>query len=162
VKPALFIDLDKCRKCRTCKAPCSYRMHPGNDGVAGLREKAEFAVICRHCENPPCVKACPSAALEKGADGIPERHRLRCVACRSCAHACPFGAILPELLRIESAVCDLCLGRLREGESPACVEGCGEGSILYGEFKSDERSFSIAAGGPLIVTAVPWRMGTDS
>jgi Fe-S-cluster-containing dehydrogenase component len=163
VKPALFIDLDKCRNCRNCSAPCSYRLHPGNDGIAGLRETAEFAVICRHCADPPCVKACPSAALESGPDGVPVRHKLRCVACRSCSQACPFGSILPELMRIEPAVCDLCLGRLGDGESPACVEGCGEGSIMTGDFEPDApRSFVSAAGGHLIVRAIPWRMGTDS
>lgn len=162
MNPVLFIDLDRCRRCRSCKAPCSYRLLRGNDGVARLRETAEFSVICRHCENPPCVKACPASALERGPDGILVRHGHRCVACRSCCHACPFGALLPELMRIEASGCDFCLGRLKDGESPACVGGCGEGSILYGDFKPDPRSRLYAVGGHLVVHAIPWGEGTDS
>jgi len=158
----LAIDLDKCRECRSCKAPCSYRMHPGNDGIARLREIAEFSDLCRRCVNPPCVKACPSGALERASTGIPERNGLLCVACRSCSHACPFGVILPELMRIDRSVCDFCLGRLKPGESPVCVEGCGRGAIRYGDFKPEEGARGRAVGEHLIVYAIPWRTGAES
>ena len=162
MEPTLYIDLEKCRACRSCKAPCSYRLHPGNDGIARLREMAEFLIVCRHCENPPCVASCPASALERGADSVPARHGLRCVACRSCVHACPFGAILPELIRIEASGCDFCAGRLKENEAPVCVGGCGEGSILYGDFKPDPGYHRYAAGKRLVVHAIPWREEPDS
>ena len=162
MKPVLVIDLEKCRECPSCKAPCSYRLHAGNDGIARLREIAEFSVVCRHCENPPCVKICPVSALERGPDGLLERHGHRCVACGSCCHACPFGALLPELMRIEASGCDFCLGRLQNGESPICVEGCGKGSILYGDFKPDPGFHLYAAGERLVVHAIPWREEADS
>jgi Fe-S-cluster-containing dehydrogenase component len=158
----LFIDLEKCRECRSCAAPCSYRLHPGNDGIARLRETAEFRIVCRHCGNPPCAASCPADAIERGADGVPERHGFRCVACRSCVHACPFGAILPETIRIEASGCDLCAGRLKENEPPVCVDGCGRGSIRYGDFKPDRDSRFYAAGKRLVVHAIPWREESDS
>lgn len=65
----LFIDLEVCNKHPGVAVPCSYFYHPDNKGVISLREIATFAIICRQCDEAPCVKSCPQDALEKQGDG---------------------------------------------------------------------------------------------
>lgn len=153
----LFIDLEKCRECGECKVSCSYFYHPFNDGVMVLRELAEFATTCRHCDEAPCVRSCPTDALEKLEDGILKRYNLRCVSCKSCSYACPFGTILPELLPYAVSRCDFCIGRLKTGESPVCVGGCTEGAIMYGEFEPDLKEHRFLVGEHLVVHSIPWK-----
>jgi Fe-S-cluster-containing dehydrogenase component len=153
----LFIDLEICRRCARCEAACSYYYHPSNDGIRSLREWAEFAVTCRKCELAPCVQACPVDALEKQEDGVVKRYNLRCVACRTCSYACPFGTILPEVIPYAVSHCDFCLGRLGEGEHPLCVGGCGERAVRYGEFEPDPKQHRFQVGEHLIVHSVPWK-----
>ncbi|MCM8798208.1 MAG: 4Fe-4S ferredoxin, partial [Candidatus Omnitrophica bacterium] len=66
----LFIDLEVCSKCPECVVKCSYFYHPQNNGITNLREFATFVLVCRHCEDAPCVNSCYHQALEKQADGI--------------------------------------------------------------------------------------------
>lgn len=128
----LVIDIEKCRHCGTCKVPCSYPLHPDNNGIARLREIAEFALSCRRCVHAPCIRVCPASALSRHPeDGIISRRTDRCVSCGSCAFACPFGAIPPEVLTGPDSVCDLCAGRLAPGESPVCVGGCDRKAISF-------------------------------
>ncbi len=133
----LFIDLEHCAQCESCVMKCSYMHHPVNDGITTLRELAHFAVICRRCEDEPCVRACPWEALEKQPDKVLKRYNMRCTSCKSCSSACPFGTIYPETIPYLVSGCDLCLGRLKEGESPVCLASCPHGGIRYGEFDED-------------------------
>jgi Fe-S-cluster-containing hydrogenase component 2 len=92
-----------------------------------------FELLCRRCKVASCVLACPFDALERREDGIIKRHNLRCVSCKSCAHACPFGTIYSELLTFYDmpyeTTCTDCLAHL-DGE-PACVAACGQGALEY-------------------------------
>jgi Fe-S-cluster-containing dehydrogenase component len=153
----LFIDLELCRKCKTCKVECSYFYHPFNDGILQLRELAEFAVSCRKCDLAPCVQSCPTEALEKQKDGIIKRYNLRCVACKTCCYACPFGTILPEVIPYAVSRCDFCVGRLQTNENPVCVVGCEEGAIQYGEFAPDPTQHYFLVGKHLVVHSIPWK-----
>jgi Fe-S-cluster-containing dehydrogenase component len=97
-----------------------------------------FALICRRCEEAPCVTACPQGALEKVPTenddaGILKRANMLCTGCGTCAIACPFGTIYTDLVPFPSSVCDRCKGRLAPGEKPLCVETCRDGSIDYRE-----------------------------
>jgi Fe-S-cluster-containing hydrogenase component 2 len=92
-----------------------------------------FELLCRRCKVASCVLACPFDALERRENGIIKRHNLRCVSCKSCAHACPFGTIYSELLTFYDmpyeTTCTDCLAHL-DGE-PACVAACGQGALEY-------------------------------
>ena len=133
----LVIDLDKCDQCDSCGVRCAYKGPQGGDqGVLALRERATYQVVCRRCEVPSCVLACPFDALERQADGVLKRHNLRCVSCKLCAQACPFGTIYPDMLPFYVSPCDACLGT---GDAePPCVETCGRGALAYREVKPDE------------------------
>ncbi len=147
----LFIDLEHCARCESCVMKCSYMHHPANDGVIALRELAHFAVICRRCEDEPCVTACPWEALEKQSDKVLKRYNMRCTSCKSCSNACPFGAIYPETIPYIVSGCDLCLGRLKEGESPVCLTSCPHGGIKYGEFNENPAENIYKVSDSLIV-----------
>jgi len=153
----LYIDLDKCRACGDCKAKCSYYYHPFNSGIQNLREIAEFSVKCRHCEEAPCIKSCPRDALEKQDDAIVKRYNMRCVSCKTCSYACPFGTILPELLPYAVSKCDYCLGRLNENDVPVCIGECPYNAIQYGDFEPNDKEYKFLVSEHLVVRAVPWK-----
>ena len=131
----LIIDLPKCKTQNLRAIRCSYKQHPGNNGVVALLEKIQFALICRKCETAPCVRACPRSALEKVPVGpnesILKRATMLCTACGTCAVACPFGTIYTELVPFAADVCDVCRHRLKDGEKPLCVQTCRDGAIDY-------------------------------
>ena len=126
----LFIDLEAFRKDKDLKVSCTYFYHSDNNGVITLREMATYALICRQCEFANCVQACPKEALEKQENGMLKRYNLRCIACKSCSVACPFGTILAEYVPFYSSQCDYCLGRVPEVEVPDCVKTCSNKDAL--------------------------------
>lgn len=149
----LFIDLDICNSdvCEECVIKCSYFFHPVNNGVISLIELATYALICRQCEEPHCVNSCPKDALEKQEDGTLVRHTVRCVSCRSCSHACPYGTIFPEILPNFGNICDYCQGR----EDYTCVPTCPYGALAIVEDDIEgENVFEL--GSRLVVRSTHW------
>ncbi len=139
----LIIDLDKCDECDQCGVRCNYFYRPGTEdhGVLGLRQRATFHLVCRRCEVPSCVDSCPFDALERQEDGVLTLHNLRCVSCKLCVHACPFGTIYPDMVPFYVCPCDQCLG---DGDSePLCVQTCSRGALAYREVDAEEAQTHI-------------------
>ncbi|HHQ47892.1 MAG TPA: 4Fe-4S dicluster domain-containing protein [Acidobacteria bacterium] len=108
-------------------------------------------LLCNHCDNPPCVRVCPTQATwKREEDGVVMMDWHRCIGCRYCIAACPYGSrsfnwvdprpYLGELnpdfpTRTKGVVekCDLCEERLAEGKVPACVEACPCGALHFGD-----------------------------
>lgn len=113
-------------------------------------------VLCNHCTQPPCVRVCPTEATwKRPSDGIVMMDMHRCIGCRYCIAACPYGArsfnwkdprpyiesIRPEYpTRTKGVVekCNFCEDRLKDGLEPACVEAArgvsgGEGALVFGD-----------------------------
>jgi Fe-S-cluster-containing dehydrogenase component len=151
----LLINLDICSACPQCVIACSYYYHPDNRGIDRLRELATYALICRHCEYGTCVQACPVEALERGADGILVRHSMRCIGCKSCAHACPFGTIYIDLLPYQLSGCDLCADRA-VNEDPLCVRTCPYGALKYQEIEEAPEKGICILNGSLAVLSHQW------
>ena len=99
------------------------RIHVNGD------DKINFAVSCRHCEDPLCVKACISGALHI-EDGCVCIDKTKCVGCYSCIMVCPYGSLSVGENGTASK-CELCLKNAC-GE-PACVNGCPNSAIVYEE-----------------------------
>jgi len=106
--------------------------------------------LCNHCDDPPCARVCPTKATWRRDDGIVGMDPHRCIGCRYCVAACPYGSRSfnwvdpkPYLARIDPAFpartkgvvekCTFCVERVDEGRPPACVEGCPEKALLFGD-----------------------------
>ena len=124
----LIIDLAKCKPQGESKVECSYKHHPENKGFDSLLEMIRFALICRKCYLAPCITACPRVALEKVPSkdqdaGALKRANMLCTGCGSCAMACPFGTIYPDLIPFPSSVCDVCRGVILHRAELAALGG---------------------------------------
>lgn len=139
----LIIDLEKCDDCHRCDTLCAYfyRAHSTDTGILSLRERATFHLICRRCEEASCVDACTYGALERQEDGVLKRFTLRCVSCKLCAQACPFGTIQNPLLAFYETPCDHCMGR--RDDVPPCVESCSKGAIEFREVSPGETGIQV-------------------
>jgi Fe-S-cluster-containing dehydrogenase component len=156
----LFVDLDVCAsgKCAGCTALCSYFYHPSNNGILSVVELAAYALVCRRCEEPHCVKSCPVQALEQ----LPSmekrliRHPMRCVSCRSCSHACPYGTIYPEIVPLIVHNCDFCMDRRGAENEPLCIASCPHGALALRQAEDPlpERTFLV--GNNLVVHSTHW------
>ena len=157
----LFIDLDICstHQCPDCPVECSYYDLFNNNGIHSVAELATYALVCRRCEDPHCVKACPVNALEqqKGQGSMLIRHNMLCISCQSCSHACPYGTIYPEHVPLLIHNCDFCLDRRSEKDEPLCVKTCPNGALRLksGDSELDENTFLV--GDHLIVHSTHWK-----
>ena len=124
---------------------------PGEFIPEALKEK-QFLLLCNHCDNPPCCRVCPTKATwKRESDGIVMMDQHRCIGCRFCMAACPFGArsfnwrdprpfikdINPEYPTRAIGVvekCIFCVERLAQGVQPACVEK-SNGGLVFGDLQ---------------------------
>ena len=112
-------------------------------------------VFCNNCDNPPCVEVCPTQATFKRDDGIVMMDWHRCIGCRYCMAACPYGSrsfnwrdprpfikdVNPDFpTRMKGVVekCTFCDERVSEGLKPACVEACTEKVLVFGNLNDPE------------------------
>ena len=94
--------------------------------------------LCNQCENPPCVQVCPVSATWKTENGVILVDEKRCIGCKYCIVACPYGA---RFLNPETKVadkCTWCYHRITKGLPPACVEVCPVGARVFGDMKDPE------------------------
>ncbi len=113
-------------------------------------------ILCNHCDNPPCVRVCPTGATFRRPDGIVMMDSHRCIGCKICLAACPYGArsinfrnprpfiarLNPDFPTRSKGViekCNFCEERLAKGILPACVMACEEKALLFGDVE-DPRS----------------------
>ncbi|MFZ5563384.1 MAG: sulfate reduction electron transfer complex DsrMKJOP subunit DsrO [Thermodesulfobacteriota bacterium] len=117
--------------------------------LADRVKELPFLALCNHCENPPCVQACPTRATFQREDGIVMMDFHRCIGCRFCMAACPYGSrsfnfrdpreglketniAFPTRMKGVVEKCNFCAERLAKGQMPACVEA-SNGAILFGD-----------------------------
>jgi len=139
---------------------CEYMFHSDNKGLFSILEVAEFAVYCRQCKEAFCVDACPKEAIEHQPNGTITRYNMRCVGCKSCTLACPFGTIFPEVINYVSSKCDYCLNQLEEYPeySPSCVLTAPKDTFRIAEFTNEEPEKNIYfIGDHLAVKSNNWR-----
>ena len=114
-------------------------------------------MMCQHCEHPPCVDVCPTAASFRRADGIVMVDRHTCIGCRYCMMACPYNArsfihenIQTQLTAVPRGKgcvesCNLCVQRRDNGgTTTACQDACTHGAIVFGDLKDPGSAVSQA------------------
>lgn len=164
----MVIDLAKCDGCKECTAACR-AMHfvPPNQEWIKVFENRDnnvagayyFPRPCMQCDNTPCAKVCPVGATMKREDGIVLIDQDRCIGCRYCIAACPYGSRsfnwaepphTPEELSQPYSVetnfphrkgvvekCIFCPELARAGKIPACASACNMGAIYFGDQVED-------------------------
>ena len=125
----ILTDPEKCIGCRTCEVACMMS-HQSSATPEAFTSRIRVvkggtfttAVGCHQCEDAACANVCPTGAIHRAA-GAWLVEQARCIGCKSCMVACPFGAMQVRVVgdRVQALKCDLCM--LREG-GPACVEAC--------------------------------------
>lgn len=131
----LKVNQEKCTACHRCELVCSLRgageFNPAKallTVATFLDDNFYFPVTCQQCEEPVCQKVCPAGAIARNAaTGTLEIDQNRCIGCKMCLMACPFGApvYVPDTGKVTK--CDLCQGE------PECVKFCPWGAIEYVE-----------------------------
>lgn len=141
----MLIDLKKCVGCHACAVACK-EAHGTPPGITRSHVKREFEgeypdatmhivpMLCMHCENPPCVEACPTeGATYKREDGIVVVDKEKCIGCKYCMMACPYGVRDWNKASKTVEKCTLCGHLTANGELPACVKSCSAGARFYGD-----------------------------
>jgi tetrathionate reductase subunit B len=159
VRWGMLIDTTQCKAdCNDCVSACNKENGLSGGTAAtdsqwirkidlkeiGSGREISLPMMCQHCEHPPCVDVCPTAASFKRADGIVLVDRHRCIGCRYCMMACPYKARSfvheplqdqkPDVPRGKGTVesCTFCTQRIDKGMQPACAEACKNKAILFG------------------------------
>jgi formate dehydrogenase iron-sulfur subunit len=145
MKGAILFDSTKCIGCEACVAACkeANNLPATNDAkltaytwtVVEQRNRAYVRRMCMHCESPTCVSVCPVQAFRKEPNGPVVYDASRCIGCRYCIMACPFGVPKYQWDRAVPIVqkCIMCSGRIKAGKQPACATVCPTGATTFGD-----------------------------
>ncbi|MBO5458277.1 MAG: 4Fe-4S binding protein [Clostridia bacterium] len=137
----VYVNEAWCLGCHLCEYNCAFANSHLPDMVTALKgktifprihvegeDKISFAVSCRHCSDPICVKSCIAGAIST-QNGVVRIDENKCVGCLTCVLVCPYGALaLGEKGVMQK--CELCV---ENGGEPACVKGCPNRAIVYEE-----------------------------
>ena len=162
----MVFDLRLCDGCAECTKACQKEHYLYKDQTwinvremeGPLGQTYFLPTPCMQCENAPCVRACPVQATYKTKDGVTLVDQEKCIGCRMCMAACPYGARyfnwndpLPTPSTLPKPVpefpvpgrkntvgkCEFCLHNSRMGKLPVCVTTCQMRAIWYGDLVSD-------------------------
>jgi formate dehydrogenase iron-sulfur subunit len=159
---AILVDLVRCMGCRSCQVACkawnelsaeithclgSYD-NPASFSAdtwslvrfreiedAGTLDWVFTKLQCRHCDSPGCVAVCPVGSLVKTPEGPVIYDDQKCIACRRCQAACPFGVPSYEGQEKQGVMrkCTFCAERIADGLEPACVKTCSTDALVFGD-----------------------------
>lgn len=151
---AFYIDTSNCSGCKTCQVACKDKNDldvgvlwrrvyeiSGGDWVerkttwqAGIYAY-HLSISCNHCREAACLAACPTGAISRRDDGIVVIDKKKCVGCRYCEWACPYGSPQYDQTAGVMTKCDFCLDYLEQGKTPACVAACPLRVLEFGELE---------------------------
>lgn len=147
MKKVIVAHIERCMGCHSCELACAVAHSVAKDlnmmvragETPGTRiymeayEGIAIPIHCNHCEEAACLLACPTGAIYREEERGPVRvDSSRCIGCRMCVQACPFGVITVDSQGKSVLKCDLCVERLAEGQEPACVAACPTKVVVFG------------------------------
>lgn len=140
-----YFDATHCIGCRTCQVACKDRHDLHSVGIRLRKvESAEagsypdskifhMSISCNHCEDPACVKSCPTTAMHKTEEGIVVHDDSKCVLCKNCMSVCPYAAPQHDEIKNMIVKCDSCKDLREAGMNPACVDSCPMRALEFGD-----------------------------
>jgi molybdopterin-containing oxidoreductase family iron-sulfur binding subunit len=177
----MVIDLKRCYGCFACSMACKVKNHTppgvfwarvlkGETGTYPNTMRQALPVLCMQCEEPSCMEVCPTGATQQLDNGVVIVEKEKCMGCKYCIMACPYGArysveswesYFPDGLELSpyeefakkaweetsgvgvATKCDFCLDRLAEGREPSCVTACPAKARTFGDLDDPESEVSI-------------------
>lgn len=142
----LMIHPDKCTGCKNCVLACSFALEkdfrPAGTRIHVFtweREGISVPMMCQQCGDAPCVRVCPTGAMHRMTNGgVVDWDKNKCILCKMCTHACPFGNAVYDSLSKSILKCDECAG------DPACVRMCPNKALEFAEDTVSTRSIKKA------------------
>ncbi|AFQ43127.1 4Fe-4S dicluster domain-containing protein [Desulfosporosinus meridiei] len=141
-----YFNMTTCIGCRTCQIACKDKndlkigtifrqVRNFETGVFPTPGVYHYSGTCNHCANPKCVEGCPTRAMHVDADGTVQHDKTKCIGCRYCTWACPYGVpqFIEELGKVSK--CDGCKDLRDQGATPVCVEACPMRALEWGELE---------------------------
>lgn len=164
----MAIDSRRCMDCKACVIACQQRNNvPYGMSRNWIRETACDTAqagylfqpgACMHCDEPSCVRACPTRATWKCGDGSVRIDPSRCIGCGSCIEACPYHARFLNPRTGTADKCDYCQGAT-PGEIPACVAVCPTHCRVFGDADDPDSEVAQALASHRHVHVVPKNSG---
>lgn len=130
-----LINMERCVGCNACTVSCKsfYDLESSinrrfvretDEMLTGTAKRCYISTACNHCDKPACATACPTGAYTKLENGIVKHDQERCIGCKMCATACPYGVPQYDPVKKKMDKCSMCYDRLEVGEDPICVSSC--------------------------------------
>lgn len=147
-----YFDMTRCTGCRACQVACKDKnrldvgtlfrnAHSYSVGAFPDAKGYSYSFSCNHCETPGCMAVCPTGAIYKADDGAVLVDYEICIGCGSCTSGCPYG--VPQLIESLNKMgkCDSCYAIRMDGGRPACVAGCPNRALDFGELDDLEAKY---------------------
>jgi len=166
VRWAKVVDQTRCIGCHACSTACKsenqvplgvHRTYVKYVDVGRFPQaRRAFQVTrCNQCAEPPCVFACPTAAMHQRPDGIVDFDKSICIGCKACIAACPYDAIFINPEDQSAEKCNFCAQRLDVGLEPACVVVCPTEAIVVGDLNDGTSRVSEMVGRDIVAVRRP-------
>ncbi|GAB6174234.1 4Fe-4S dicluster domain-containing protein [Paradesulfitobacterium aromaticivorans] len=159
----MVIDLRKCVGCNACTVSCKIEnqvpegvfrtwVKEIEKGTYPQVNRFRLPRLCNHCDNAPCLAACPVQATYRAEDGTILIDYDHCIGCKYCMAACPYDARFINPIRKTAEKCTFCYHRVGEGLLPACVTTCVGGARIFGDLNDPQSLISkLIANNPVQV-----------
>ena len=168
---AMVIDLRKCTGCHACSVSCKaefdvplgvWRSWVKIEEKGSYPNTGRFFLphLCNHCDEPACMKVCPSGATTQREDGIVKVDEKKCVGCKLCITACPYEARFFHPEKRIADKCDFCLHRVDKGIVPSCVNTCLANARTFGDLNDTKSEVSKLVGRNPVQVLKP-ELGTE-
>lgn len=149
----MLIDTTRCVTCYACRVSCQTQNSlPPEESFIHFLQKEQgaypkvmretFPIQCQHCENAPCEKVCPTGATYTRKNGIVLVDPNKCIGCKYCMVACPYGARVQSKEHHIVEKCRFCVEEVEAGRQPACVRTCIADARIFGDLDNPDSEIS--------------------